>query len=144
MHGLRGRARSVSRRCAAVSAAGGLVVAAGLGAPTPAAASTGPAVTCTYTIENAWYGGFAADIKITNNGPTAINGWTLRWTFGEYTSDITTWQAMLSAPDGVHATATNVSYNASIPSGYSTSFGWNGRSFSTSIPTDLSVNGAAC
>jgi endoglucanase len=137
------KTRSVGRRYAAVSAAGGLLVAAGLAGPAQAA-STGPAVTCTYTVESAWQGGFTADIKITNNGPTAINGWTLHWTFGEYTSEIVAWQSILSAPDGVHATATNMSYNATIPSGYSTLLGWNGRSFSTSVPTDLSVNGTAC
>jgi len=139
-----GKTRSAGRRFGAVPAAGGLLVAAALGAPAPAAASTGPAVTCTYRINTAWYGGFNADIIITNNGPTAINGWTVRWTFGEYTTDFSTWQAVLSAPDGVHATATNVSYDATIPSGTSMIFGWNGRSFSTSVPTDLTVNGAAC
>jgi hypothetical protein len=101
-------------------------------------------LTCTYTIQNAWQGGFTAEIKIANNGPTPINGWTLRWTFNEYTTDISAWQSILSAPDGVHATATNVSYNATIPSGYSTSLGWSARAYSTSVPTDLSVNGAAC
>lgn len=146
MHGLGRVTRAAGRRSFAVSAVGGLLVAAALGTPMPSAeaASTDPAVTCTYTIQNVWYGGFTADIKITNNGPTAVNGWTVRWTFNEYTSGISAWQSVLSAPDGVHATATNVSYNGTIPSGYSTSFGWNGRSFSTSVPTDLSVNGAAC
>lgn len=144
MHGLMGRTRPVGRRFGAVSASGGLFVATALGVAAPAAASTSPAVTCTYTINTVWYGGFNADIKITNNGPTAINGWTVRWTFGEYTTDISTWQSVLSAPDGVHATATNVSYNATISRGSSMIFGWNGRSPGTSVPTDLTINGAAC
>jgi hypothetical protein len=126
----------------AVSAAGALLAAAMAGAP--ALADTVPAVTCTYIIQNQWFGGFSADIKITNNGPTAINGWTVRWTFGEYTTDLSVWQSSLTVPDGLHATATNASYNATIRSGYATSFGWTARSATASVPTDLTVNGVAC
>jgi hypothetical protein len=141
MRGLTGTTRSAGRRLVALSATGALLGVGASGSPAQAA-STGSAVTCAYTIQNAWRGGFTADIKITNNGPTAINGWTLRWTFNEYTTEIAAWQSTLSAPDGVDATATNMSYNATIPSGYSTSFGWSARSYTT-VPTDLSINGAA-
>ena len=142
MRGRMGTTRLLGGRLIAVSAASGLLVATMAGAPALAAAS--PAVTCTYTIQSAWFGGFTADIKIVNNGPAAINGWTVRWTFGEYTTDISVWQSELSAPDGFHATAANASYNAAIPSGYATSFGWTARSTTTSVPTDLTVNGVAC
>lgn len=123
-------------------AAGVLLIATAMSAP--ARAATVPGATCRYTIQSVWSGGFVADIRIVNNGPTAINGWTVRWTFNEYTADISAWQSSLSAPDGFHATATNASYNATIPSGYATSFGWSGRSVSTTVPTDLTVNGVAC
>lgn len=142
MRGRIGTRRLSSGRFLAVSAAGGLLAAIATGAP--ARAATIPTVTCTYTIQNVWLGGFTADIKIANNGPTPVNGWTVRWTFNEYTTDIAAWQSSLSAPDGLHATATNASYNAVIPGGYATSFGWSGRSAGTSVPTDLTVNGAAC
>ncbi|HEU5356817.1 MAG TPA: cellulose binding domain-containing protein [Actinocrinis sp.] len=142
MRGRIGTTRMPGGRFIAVPAAGCLLVAAMAGAP--ARAATTATVTCTYIIQNTWYGGFSADIKITNTGPVAINGWTVRWTFNEYTTDISTWQSNLSAPDGLHATATNASYNGTIPSGYATSFGWTGRSTSVSVPTDLSVNGVAC
>jgi hypothetical protein len=125
-----------------VAAAAGLLVAAVAGAP--AQAGTVPSVTCTYTIQTVWTGGFTAEIKIANNGPAAVNGWTLRWSFNEYTTDIAAWQANLSAPDGIDATATNVSYNATIPSGYKTSLGWSASTTATSVPTDLSINGTAC
>lgn len=125
-----------------VWAAGGLLVAALAGAP--AWADSGPAVTCVYTIQNVWPGGFTAQIVIADNGPTTINGWTLRWTFNEYTTNIAAWQSTLSAPDGIHATATNVSYNGTIRSGYTTSLGWSASAVDTSVPTDLSVNGAPC
>lgn len=144
MRGLMGGKRSIGRRFAAVLVSGGLLGAAVLDAPAQAVASTGPAVTCTYTIQSVWHGGFVADIKINNNGLTAINGWTLQWTFSDYTTDITAWQSTLSAPDGVHATAANVSYNATIPSGYSVLLGWSARALSTAVPSDLSINGVAC
>ena len=35
-----------------------------------------------YTVVNSWPGGFQAGITIANTGAGAINGWTLRWTFG--------------------------------------------------------------
>ena len=142
MRGRMSAGRSAGRRLAAALAAGGLLVSAMAGVP--ARADTGPAVTCSYTIQNTWLGGFTAQIAIANNGPTSINGWTVRWTFNEYTTDIAAWQSSISAPDGVHATATNASYNATILSGHVTSFGWSARAASTSVPTDLSVNGTPC
>lgn len=142
MRGRIGTTRLLGGRLIAVSAAGGLLAGAMAGGP--ALAATSPTVTCTYTIQNVWFGGFTADISIANNGPATINGWTVRWTFNEYTTDISVWQSNLSAPDGLHATATNASYNGTIRSGYATSFGWSARSATTSVPTDLTVNGVAC
>jgi hypothetical protein len=141
MHGRMGSTRSVGGRFVAVSAAGALVAAV---AGAPAKAATSPAVTCTYTIQNVWSGGFTADVVIANNGPTTIDGWTLRWTFSEYTTNIAAWQSTLSAPDGIHATATNASYNGTIRSGYTTDLGWSASAVNTSVPTDLSVNGTLC
>ena len=142
MRGQIGTRRLFGGRFIATVAAGGLLAATGAGVP--ARAATIPTVACTYTIQNVWLGGFTADIKIANYGSAPVNGWTVRWTFNEYTTDISAWQSSLSAPDGLHATATNASYNATIPSGYATSFGWSGRSAGTSVPTDLTVNGVAC
>lgn len=142
MRGRKGRTRAVGGRLVAVSAAGGLLVAPMAGTPARAAAT--PAVTCTYTIQNVWPGGFTAQVVIANNGPTDINGWTLRWTFNEYTTNISAWQSTLSAPDGIHATATNASWNGTIRSGFTTDLGWSASAVHTSAPTDLSVNGMAC
>lgn len=130
--------------CGRFLAAGvcGLLAASGLGAS--AQAATQPAVSCTYTIEDVWPGGFMAQISIADTGPSAITGWTVRWTFNEYTTGISAWQSTLTAPDGFRATATNASYNATIASGAVTSFGWSARAVTASVPTDLTVNGTAC
>jgi hypothetical protein len=44
----------------------------------------------------------------------------------------------------VHMVATNVGYNAVIPTGRSVGFGWTAAALSTSTPTDLTVNGMPC
>jgi hypothetical protein len=138
------RVRRASVRFVAPSAAGGLLLIAAVSGA-PAQAATAPLVSCVYTIQDAWSGGFTAQIEIANNGPTALNGWTVRWSFNERTTDISAWQSTLTAPDGIHATATNASYNGTILSGHSTAFGWSARSATaTSVPTGLTVNGAAC
>jgi hypothetical protein len=121
---------------------GGLLVAAVAGAP--AHAATPVSVSCTYTIEDEWSGGFIAQISIADNGPSAITGWTVRWTFKEYTTNISAWQSNLTAPDGFTATATNAAYNGTIASGAVTSFGWSARAAATSVPTNLTVNGVPC
>jgi cellulase/cellobiase CelA1 len=107
----------------------------------PAAADT--AVTCTYTVSNSWNGGFTADVDITNNGPV-ISGWTLRWTFTTPTADVRGWSAIITEQEGNRATATNMSWNGTIRSGATTSFGWSAAAMSTGVPTDLTINGTPC
>jgi cellulase/cellobiase CelA1 len=108
--------------------------------PRPATADT--TVTCAYTVTSSWSGGFAANVDITNNGP-AINGWTLQWTFITPTSDIQAWSAVITE-QGNRATATNLSWNGTIPSGHTTSIGWSAAAISTGVPADLTINGTRC
>ena len=107
----------------------------------PATADT--AVTCTYTVASAWTGGFIANVDITNNGP-AINGWTLHWTFTTPTSDVQGWSAVITEQSGNRATATNMSWDGTILTGQTASFGWSAAAVSTGVPTDLTINGEPC
>ena len=107
----------------------------------PATADT--AVTCTYTVSSTWSGGFTANVDITNNGP-AINGWTLRWTFITPTSDVAGLVGGHHRAGGNRATATNMSWNGTIPTGQTASFGWSAAAVSTAVPTDLTINGQPC
>jgi cellulase/cellobiase CelA1 len=116
------------------------VVAVGLGAA-PARAATG-GLTCTYTITSQWANGFMADLTIANAGPP-VAGWTARWTFAEPTSAVQGWSALITLR-GNQITATNASWNGFIGTGRMVSFGWSATAASTSVPTDLSVNGTAC
>ena len=86
---------------------------------------------------------FLGYVDIINNGP-AINGWTLRWTFITPTSDIQGWLAVIAVQGGNRATATTLSWNGTIPTGATASFGWNAKANSTAVPTDLTINGEPC
>ncbi|MFI9529509.1 cellulose-binding domain-containing protein, partial [Micromonospora rosaria] len=96
-----------------------------------------------YRVSSSWGGGFTADVTVTNLGD-AVNGWRLTWTFtgGQQVSQA--WNATI--PSGTSAiTATNVSYNAAIPTNGSVTFGFNGsQGGSNPNPTNFALNGTAC
>ncbi|MEU5720229.1 cellulose binding domain-containing protein [Micromonospora sp. NPDC047738] len=62
-------------------------------------------------------------------GPSAITGWTVRWTFANGQTVSQTWNATISN-SGAEYTARNVDYNGRLGAGATTSFGflasWNG------------------
>ena len=106
--------------------------------------SISPALcTVTYTTTGQWPGGFTATVAITA-GSSAINGWTLRFTFPGDQRITNTWSGVESQ-SGETATISNLSYNASIAAGGSTSLGFQGTwSASDAAPTSFSVNGTTC
>lgn len=111
----------------------------GLGAALTALPHTALA-SCTYTIENEWNTGFVASITLKNDTAAAINNWSANWSYA--TNRITSsWNANLSGSNPY--TATNLSWNSSIPVGQSVSFGVQGdkNGATTERP---SVNGTAC
>ncbi|MFD7656204.1 cellulase family glycosylhydrolase [Actinosynnema sp. NPDC059797] len=98
----------------------------------------------TYKVAGQWQGGFQGDVKVSNTGATAVNGWTLRWTWANGQTVSQSWGATTSQ-SGAALSATNVSYNAAIPVNGSVSFGfigsWNGAN---AAPTAFTLNGASC
>jgi mannan endo-1,4-beta-mannosidase len=101
-------------------------------ATTPPATTTAPANgrTCVaaYTILNQWPGGFQGDVRVTA-GTSGISGWTVTWTFASGQTVTQVWNATVTS-SGSTVTARNMSYNASLAAGASTTFGflgwWNG------------------
>lgn len=92
---------------------------------------------------NQWSGGFTAQVQITNNG-SAINGWTLTWTFSGNQQISSAWNAQVTQ-SGAAVTAINEAYNAALPTGGSTQFGFQGTfTGSNTIPTNFSLNGVSC
>jgi endo-1,4-beta-xylanase len=93
---------------------------------------------------SAWNTGLTANITITNNGTSAINGWHLAFTLPSGQSVVSAWNATISPSTG-SVTAGNVSYNAAIPAGGNTSFGFQAnQTGNAGAPTSFTLNGTAC
>ncbi len=98
----------------------------------------------TYATASQWAGGFVANITITNTGTSAINGWTLVFTFPGDQKITNGWNGTISQ-NGETVTITNMGYNATIAAGGSTSLGFQGTwTTSDAPPTSFTVNGTTC
>jgi cellulase/cellobiase CelA1 len=97
-----------------------------------------------YSVANSWQGGFQAQAVITNTGTSAINNWTLGWTFGGDQVISNMWNAT-SAQTGQHVTATAAAFDAVIPAGGTATVGFTANASATGAsPTAFTVNGATC
>ncbi|WP_225848682.1 cellulose-binding domain-containing protein [Streptomyces sp. HPF1205] len=97
-----------------------------------------------YQRASEWTGGFTANVVIDNTGTSAINGWTLKWTFPGDQKVTSAWSATVTQ-SGATASAVNVDYDAAIAPGASTSFGFQGTFTSNDTsPSAFTLNGTAC
>ncbi|MBP2708400.1 PHB depolymerase family esterase [Microbispora sp. RL4-1S] len=112
----------------------------------PSASPSNPGgATCrvAYTA-NSWNNGFTANLTITNTGGAAVNGWTVTWTWPGDQQVSNAWNATVTQ-SGRQVTARNMSYNAAIPAGGNTSFGFQASySGANTAPTAFALNGTAC
>ena len=113
--------------------------------PSPTPSQTSPAGGCSVTYQaNSWSTGLTADVTVRNTGPTAVTGWTLRWTWGGGQRVTSGWTATVTQT-GAEVTATNPPYAATIPAGGSTSFGFQAtHTGSNPAPAAYSLNGLPC
>ena len=119
----------------------GIATAAGVGTALPASAAAG--CTVTYQVSSSWPGGFGANVTIKNLGD-AIGSWSLVWSFGAGQTVTQAWNTTLTQ-SGSTVTAKNASYNGSIATNGTASFGFNGSWTGTNpVPTGFSLNGTAC
>ncbi|MFI9643611.1 arabinofuranosidase catalytic domain-containing protein [Micromonospora sp. NPDC051925] len=129
------------RRPALITAAALLLVSAAAAQTEASAAAAGCQVT--YSVSSSWQGGFGANVTITNLGD-AVDGWRLTWSFTAGQTITQLWNGSYTQT-GAQTTVTNVSYNASIPTNGTTSFGFNGTwNGSNPAPTSFSLNGTTC
>lgn len=122
-------------------------------APKPAPATTttttttpAPVFGCAvnHRVTYRWNGGYNADVTITNTGNAPISGWTLRWTFTRDQVVTDMWNAT-SQQSGANMTATNVSYNATIPAGGTQVVGYTGNHRADNpAPIGFSLNNHPC
>ncbi len=143
-------AASSSRSSAASSVASSAAVsssrssvASSAAASSTAASSGGYAVN--YTVNNDWGAGATCTVTVKNNSATAVNGWTLVWTFAGNQTLTQIWNATYTA-SGATVTVKNASYNNVIgANGGTQAFGFNlSYSGSNAKPTAFTLNGTAC
>ena len=98
-----------------------------------------------YTITNQWTPGFQVALSINNTSTTAINGWTLTWSYANGQTISQLWNGS-ETQSGPTVTVTNLNYDANIPAGGSlTTVGFLGTwSGTNSVPTSFSLNGTPC
>jgi hypothetical protein len=119
----------------------GIATVAGVVSALPASAAAG--CTVTYQVSSSWPGGFGANVTIKNLGD-AIGSWSLVWSFGAGQTVTQAWNTTLTQ-SGSTVTAKNASYNGSIATNGTASFGFNGSWTGTNpVPASFSLNGTAC
>ncbi len=96
--------------------------------------------TCTYTVTNNWGGGFTGEIKVTNDTAATVNNWSVSWQ--EANASVTNaWNATLSGSNPYTATA--LSWNATLASGASATFGFQANGTAGAPKVSGSLCGAA-
>lgn len=105
-------------------------------------AATTPPCAVSYQL-NSWSGGFTAQVQLTNNG-AALNGWTLTWSFSGNQHISSAWNTQITQ-NGSAVSASNQSFNASLPTSGSVQFGFQATfSGTNAAPNDFALNGASC
>ena len=100
------------------------------------------ALECRYTVNNDWGSGFTADITVTNNTSTTINGWQVQWRQNGGSTVSSSWNAAVSGSNPY--TASHVDWNRTIAPGASQTFGVQGHGDdSTGTLIGCSAAGAA-
>ncbi|WP_347332821.1 cellulase family glycosylhydrolase [Marinimicrobium locisalis] len=95
-----------------------LLVSAGVLATPFASAQS---ASCEYLIENDWGGGATAAIEITNTSSSAIDGWSVSWSYDNSTVT-NSWNASLSGDNPY--TASDMGWNATVQPGQTVAFGF--------------------
>ena len=96
---------------------------------------------CQYVINNQWNNGFDAKIRITNDGTTAINGWTVNWQYSGDNRVTSSYNATFSGANPY--SATNLSWNASIAPNQTVEFGFQGSKGGAAAQVPV-ITGTAC
>ncbi|MER5215580.1 cellulase family glycosylhydrolase [Streptomyces sp. NPDC002838] len=116
------------------------------GAVTVTTSAGGSSAACgvNYRVTSQWSGGFQGEIVIRNTGSTAINGWTLRWTFSD-SQRITNLWGGTATQSGAEVSVTSASYTAQIPAAGSVTLGFTAtRATANPSPSAFTLNGATC
>ncbi|MER6416827.1 glycoside hydrolase family 6 protein [Streptomyces humidus] len=96
-----------------------------------------------YKVQNDWGSGFTTAVTITNNS-AAKSSWALKWTYGGSQKVTSAWNAKVTQ-SGAAVTVANETYNGTLATGGSVSFGFQGTySGTNAIPTAFTLDGVTC
>ncbi|KUM81690.1 glycoside hydrolase family 6 protein [Streptomyces griseorubiginosus] len=133
--------RTKTSLLAALALLSGTSAAALVSVPAGAATAAAPC-TVDYRV-NQWDTGFTTAVTITNNG-AAKSSWSLKWTYAGNQKISNGWNAKISQ-SGSSVTAANESYNGSLPTGGSASFGFQASySGTNAVPATFTLDGVTC
>ena len=76
-----------------------------------------------FALTNSWQGGFQGDVKVTNTGTSAINGWTVTMTLPSGATLAQLWNGSTTI-SGSTVTVKNLAWNGALGAGASTGFGF--------------------
>ncbi|PUA27213.1 MAG: carbohydrate-binding protein [Cellvibrio sp. 79] len=96
---------------------------------------------CQYIVDNQWGNGFAAKIRITNDGNTVIDGWTVNWQYAGDNRMTSNYNAVFSGSNPY--SASNLNWNKTIQPKQFVEFGVQGTKGSGAAEIPV-VTGAAC
>lgn len=103
-----------------------------------------PSCKIAYKNTSEWGEGFVAEVTVTNNAATALDGWTVVLTLGGDQQVSSSWNATF-AQSGSSLTLTGERWNRTVPAGGSATAGLLGRwRTSDAAPTSATLNGTAC
>ncbi|SDG60721.1 mannan endo-1,4-beta-mannosidase [Lentzea fradiae] len=126
-------------------AAGNVSALSGIGSATTSGGGTGSCKVAYSAQDWGGGGGFTASITITNTGTTALNGWTLAFSYANgQRVTLPGWGATF-AQSGTGVTAKNLEWNGALAPNASTGIGFNGtHSGSNPAPSSFTLNGGTC
>src|ERR1035437_9692104 len=143
MHQLKmfGGVRISPIRAAVALGAALAVIGVSLVGTAPAQAAASPC-TVTYVNANDWGTGFTANVTIGSS--TAVNGWTLSWTFPGNQVLTNGWNGTFTQT-GQSVSVKNASYNGTIGAGGTVGIGFQASYSGANVkPTAFALNGIAC
>ncbi|WP_075824475.1 glycoside hydrolase family 6 protein [Streptomyces acidiscabies] len=103
------------------------------------------AIPCTvdYKVQSEWSTGFTANVTVTNNS-AAKSSWAVKWSYGGNQQVTSGWNAKVTQ-SGTAVTAANETYNGSLPTGGSVSFGFQASySGGNALPATFTLDGVTC
>ncbi|CAL9318189.1 Xyloglucanase [Streptomyces sp. SudanB148_2056] len=106
----------------------------------------GPPGACevTYRVANAWGDGFQAEVRLTNTGTTAWDGWSLTWSFPDVERITQLWNGA-HTQSGAAVTVRNADWNRTVAPGASAAFGFTASGPATgATPSAFALGGRTC